>query len=163
MLRWYQHKLTTRPVLTQGITTAVLFAVGDVIAQQYVEKKGPPNHEFARTARMAFYGTVVFRNKNIEMFARVAVDQSLFAPTSLFVFLSSMSIMEGTSPSDKLEKSYTTALLRNWMVWPFVQLINFRFVPLEQRVIVANTILLGWNCYLSYINNLGASSSDPSV
>ncbi|KAK3380513.1 hypothetical protein B0T24DRAFT_647722 [Lasiosphaeria ovina] len=106
---------------------------------------------------------VVFRNKNFEMFARVAVDQSLFAPTGLFVFLSSMSIMEGTSPSDKLEKSYTTALLRNWMVWPFVQLVNFRFVPLEQRVIVVNTILLGWNCYLSYINNLGASSSNPSV
>jgi protein Mpv17 len=67
--------------------------------------------------------------------------------------LSSMSIMEGSSPSEKLEKSYTTALKRNWMVWPFVQLINFRFVPLEHRVIIVNGILLGWNCYLSYINS----------
>ncbi|KAK0674042.1 hypothetical protein QBC41DRAFT_310226 [Cercophora samala] len=32
------------------------------------------------------------------------------------------------------------------MVWPFVQLVNFRFVMLEHRVVVVNTILLGWNC-----------------
>lgn len=87
------------------------------------------------------------------MVARVAVDQTLFAPTSLFIFLSSMAIMEGSSPSEKLEKSYATALTKNWIVWPFVQLINFRFVPLEHRVILVNVISLGWNCYLSYINS----------
>lgn len=97
---------------------------------------------------------VVLRNKNLEMVARVAVDQTLFAPTSLFVFLSSMSVMEGSSLPEKLETSYTTALTRNWMVWPFVQLVNFRFVPLEHRIILVNVVLLGWNSYLSYINSI---------
>ena len=87
------------------------------------------------------------------MVARVAVDQTLFAPTSLFVFLSTMSLMEGSSPSEKLERSYTTTLKRNWMVWPFVQLINFRFVPLDHRVILVQVVSLGWNCYLSYVNS----------
>lgn len=49
-------KLASRPLLTQSITTAVLFATGDTMAQQLVEKKGVKNHEIARTARMAFYG-----------------------------------------------------------------------------------------------------------
>jgi hypothetical protein len=49
-------KLATRPLLTQSVTTAVLFATGDTMAQQLVEKKGLKNHEFARTGRMAFYG-----------------------------------------------------------------------------------------------------------
>ncbi|KAM7200672.1 protein sym-1 [Naviculisporaceae sp. PSN 640] len=180
MLNWYQNKLTKYPVLTPSITAAVLFALGDVIAQQFVEKKGFQNNEWGRTARMSIYGTVIWRpavatwfkflqnnislrNKNAEILARVAIDQSLFAPTSLCVFLTSMSIMEGKRPLDKLEASYTTALLRNWMVWPFVQLINFRFVPLEKRVIFVNTILLGWNCYLSYINNLGGTSATIPV
>jgi protein Mpv17 len=49
-------KLATRPLLTQSITTAVLFATGDTMAQQLVEKKGWKDHEMARTGRMALYG-----------------------------------------------------------------------------------------------------------
>jgi protein Mpv17 len=49
-------KLAARPVLTQSVTSAVLFATGDAMAQQLVEKKGIQGHELARTGRMAFYG-----------------------------------------------------------------------------------------------------------
>ena len=96
---------------------------------------------------------VVLKNKNLEIAARVACDQGIFAGTNLFVFLSSMAIMEGTSPKEKLEKSYWTALTKNWMVWPFVQAINFKLVPLHHRVLVVNVVSLGWNCYLSYLNS----------
>jgi protein Mpv17 len=96
---------------------------------------------------------VILKNKNTEILARVACDQGIFAGTNLFVFLSSMAIMEGTSPKEKLEKSYWTALTKNWMVWPFVQAINFKLVPLHHRVLVVNVVSLGWNCYLSYLNS----------
>lgn len=49
-------RLASRPLLTQSVTTAVLFATGDAMAQHLVEKKGLKNHEFGRTARMALYG-----------------------------------------------------------------------------------------------------------
>jgi hypothetical protein len=52
----YQMKLASRPLLTQSITTAVLFATGDTMAQQLVEKKGLRNHDLARSGRMALYG-----------------------------------------------------------------------------------------------------------
>ncbi|PMD33704.1 hypothetical protein L207DRAFT_571181 [Hyaloscypha variabilis F] len=163
-------KLASRPLLTQSITTAVLFATGDTMAQQLVEKKGLRNHDLARSGRMALYGGAIFgpaattwfkflqhkivlKNKNAEILARVACDQGIFAGTNLFVFLSSMAIMEGTSPKEKLEKSYWTALTKNWMVWPFVQAINFKLVPLHHRVLVVNVVSLGWNCYLSYLNS----------
>ncbi len=51
--------------------------------------------------------------------------------------------MEGTSPKDKLDSTYFTALQKNWMVWPFVQAINFKLVPLEHRVLVVNVVSLG--------------------
>lgn len=163
-------KLASRPLLTQSITTAVLFATGDTMAQQLVEKKGIRNHDLARSGRMALYGGAVFgpaattwfkflqhkvvlKNKNAEILARVACDQGIFAGINLFVFLSSMAIMEGTSPRDKLEKSYWPALTTNWMIWPFVQAINFKLIPLHHRVLVVNVVSLGWNCYLSYLNS----------
>lgn len=94
---------------------------------------------------------IVLRNKNLEIAARVACDQTFFASTNLFLFLSSMALMEGTSPQEKLAKNYWPALSTNWMVWPFVQAINFKFVPLHHRVLLVNVVSLGWNCYLSGI------------
>ncbi|KAI1484505.1 hypothetical protein F5X96DRAFT_663943 [Biscogniauxia mediterranea] len=170
MLRWYQRKLASRPLLTQAVTTAVLFGVGDVTAQQVVEKKGIEKHELARTGRMVLYGGAVFgpaattwfgilqrhvvlRNKNAEMLARVAADQLLFAPTFIGVFLSSMAVMEGGSPKEKLDRSYMPALQTNYLIWPFVQMVNFKLVPLEHRVLFVNLISIGWNCYLSMVNS----------
>lgn len=98
---------------------------------------------------------IVLQNKNLEIVARVAADQTIFASTNLFVFLSSMAIMEGKSPKEKLDSTYKTALQKNWMVWPFIQLVNFKLVPLHHRVLVVNVISLGWNCYLSFLNSQG--------
>ncbi|TVY19501.1 Protein sym-1 [Lachnellula arida] len=177
MLRWYQRKLASSPLLTQSITTAVLFATGDTMAQQLVEKKGLKNHELARTGRMALYGGAIFgpaattwfkflqnkivlRNKNAEIVARVAADQTVFASTNLFVFLSSMALMEGTSPKDKLDSTYWNALEKNWMVWPVIQAVNFKLVPLHHRVLVVNVVSLGWNCYLSFLNSQGGKKEE---
>ncbi|KAK4039338.1 hypothetical protein C8A01DRAFT_36705 [Parachaetomium inaequale] len=170
MLRWYQARLAARPLLTQAVTTSVLFAVGDVAAQQLVDKKGVEKHDLARTGRMALYGGVVFgpaaatwfgllsrhvnlRSANATMLARVACDQGVFAPTFIGVFLSSMAVLEGTSPREKLAKSYSDALLTNWMIWPFVQMVNFKLVPLQHRLLFVNVISIGWNCYLSFLNS----------
>lgn len=69
------------------------------------------------------------------------------------VFLSSMAVLEGTPPQEKLEKNYTTALTSNYMLWPFVQMVNFKLVPLHHRVLFVNVISIGWNSYLSYLNS----------
>lgn len=102
----------------------------------------------------------MLRNKNVEIVARVAADQTIFASTNLFVFLSSMAVMEGTSPKDKLDSTYWTALQKNWMVWPVIQAVNFKLVPLHHRVLVVNVVSLGWNCYLSFLNSQGGKKEE---
>jgi len=175
MLRWYQARLAKRPLLTQSLTTMVLFATGDVMAQQVVEKRGLEKHDLTRTGRMALYGGAIFGpaattwysflqrriiiNKNPSgtrtILTRVVLDQAVFTPINLLCFLTSMAVMEGTSPQKKLESTYGTAITKNLMVWPWVQLVNFKLVPLEHRVLVVNIVALGWNCYLSYLNGQG--------
>ena len=61
-----------------------------------------------------------------------------------------MAIMEGSDPKEKLDSTYFEALKKNWMLWPAVQAVNFKFVPLEHRVLVVNIVSLGktsrcWN------------------
>ncbi|KAM7188736.1 Mpv17 / PMP22 family domain containing protein [Naviculisporaceae sp. PSN 640] len=176
MLAWYKARLASRPLLTQAVTTAVLFGVGDVAAQQLVEKKGLKNHELPRTARMVGYGGVVFgpaattwfkllqrhvnfpSSPNKTMLARVALDQGVFAPTFIGIFLSSMAILEGGSPREKLQSSYKECLTTNYFIWPFVQMVNFKLIPLEHRVLFVNVISLGWNCYLSFLNSSSSAS-----
>lgn len=169
-IRWYNARLAARPLLTQSVTTAVLFATGDITAQQLVKKKGMEKHDLVRTGRMALYGGFVFgpvattwfgflarnvnaRNKKVETLARVACDQLLFAPVMIGVFLGSMATMEGNSPKQRVETTWWPALKANWMLWPFVQVINFSFIPLQHRVFFANIVSIGWNSYLSWINN----------
>jgi protein Mpv17 len=64
-----------------------------------------------------------------------------------------MAVLEGTDPKQKLERSYTEALKSNYLLWPFVQMVNFKLVPLEHRVLVVNLVSIGWNCYLSWLNS----------
>ena len=157
-------------MLTQSVTTAFLFAVGDVTAQQIVERGGTSNHDVVRTARMALYGGTVFgpaaatwygilqrhivlSTPRKTMLARVAADQGIFAPVFIGVFLSSMAVLEGGSPKEKIEKNYASALKANYMLWPAAQMVNFSVVPLEHRVLFVNLVSIGWNSYLSYLNS----------
>lgn len=55
MLRAYNNALIRRPYTTQAATAAVLFGLGDALAQQGIEKKGK-DHDFTRTLRLVCYG-----------------------------------------------------------------------------------------------------------
>ncbi|OAL47284.1 hypothetical protein IQ07DRAFT_590138 [Pyrenochaeta sp. DS3sAY3a] len=173
--RWYQAKLKSAPLLTQSITTAVLFATGDVMAQQGVEGRGVEKHDLMRTGRMAAYGGIIFgpaatkwyeflvRNvntssKNGTIVARVACDQFLFAPVNMGLFLSTMAYLEGASVKQRLSDAYLPGYQKNLMIWPWVQFTNFKYVPMEHRVLVVNVISLGWNCYLSALNSGGGKA-----
>ncbi|RPB00648.1 hypothetical protein L873DRAFT_1804712 [Choiromyces venosus 120613-1] len=180
MLTWYRTALTKRPLLTQCLSTSFLFAAGDVIAQQAVERESsPPGHNPYRTLRMALYGGCAFgpmvvnwykflqtavripASPNLEIVARVALDQAVFTPVHLTLFFSSMAVMEGLMGDDggkgrgarervrdKLGDNWLKGIKANWTVWPGVQLVNFRFVPLEHRVLVVNLVSLGGVAFL---------------
>jgi len=176
MIGWYQAKLARRPILVQAVTSAVLFGTGDSLAQQAVERRGIQKHDFARTGRMVLYGGAFFGPLAHHWFkflqarirlstptrttiARVAADQLAFSPANLLCFLSTMSYLEGASVKERLRSTYKKGMMANWTVWPWVQLANFRLVPLEHRLLVVNVVALGWNCYLSYLNGQGSASS----
>jgi protein Mpv17 len=152
------------------MTAGFLFSAGDCITQNFFESKD--SHDWKRTLRLAAFGSCIagpamvywyrFLNKNIvfqsptkQVVTRVLMDQLMFSPTFLGIFFTYNGIMEGQSfegIKEKLRKGYWPALLGNWTVWPAVQLVNFKFVPLNYQTILVNSVALGWNTYLSILN-----------
>jgi protein Mpv17 len=87
--------------------------------------------------------------------ARVALDQFAFSPVSVATFFTVNGIMEGLDGHqihEKLKQTYWTALVANWKVWIGVQYLNFYFVPVHHRLLLVNTVALGWNTYMSDLN-----------
>lgn len=88
----------------------------------------------------------------VQLAKRVAADQLGMAPISLFIFLFSMSLLEGLNGEETRERfknQYFAILFVNWQVWPLFQLFNFSKVPLRYRVPVGSIAGILWTCFLS--------------
>jgi protein Mpv17 len=47
---------------------------------------------------------------------------------------------------------YLSALFANWQLWPMIQLVNFRFVPLRLRVPFTSACGIAWTLWLSLLS-----------
>jgi protein Mpv17 len=67
-----------------------------------------------------------------------------------------MGVMEGHSlPAiqKKYVDLYPPVIKANWTVWPIIQFVNFRFMPLAYRVPFQATCGVFWTLYLSLLNS----------
>ncbi|TRM68541.1 hypothetical protein BD626DRAFT_482044 [Schizophyllum amplum] len=169
LFRAYNSALIRRPFLTQCASAATLFGAGDVVAQQWIEKKGT-DHDFLRTARLGFYGGCLFgppivmwfnflnklkfANATTGVVARTAIDQGMMSPIAITWFFGWMSTLEGkpSEAPEKLKSAFVPTLLRNWAVFVPVQILNFSVVPPQGRFVFVSIVNLFWNTYLSAVN-----------
>jgi len=93
---------------------------------------------------------------------RVAFDQLLFAPIGLGIFFTFMTIAEGggkRAVMRKFQDVYVPALKANYLVWPAVQMLNFRVIPLQFQIPFVSTIGIAWTAYLSLTNSAEEAES----
>ncbi|KAJ5224982.1 hypothetical protein N7468_006207 [Penicillium chermesinum] len=101
---------------------------------------------------------VVLKGTTATTVARVAADQLFFAPAQLTLFLSSMAIMEGSDPVQKLKHSFVPTYKANLMVWPFVQGLNFTFVPPGAACAYSQRGQLGWVAILPWYHDFSTDN-----
>ncbi|KAK0620056.1 hypothetical protein B0T14DRAFT_429731 [Immersiella caudata] len=134
----------------------------------------PPPFDFERLTRFMAYGfamaPVQFRwfkflektfpiTKNGSAFVpamkRVAFDQLIFAPFGIACFFTAMTVAEGggrRAVYQKMRDMYVPTLKANYMVWPAVQVINFRLMPVQFQLPFVSTVGIAWTAYLSLTN-----------
>ncbi|PIN24843.1 Peroxisomal membrane protein MPV17 [Handroanthus impetiginosus] len=152
--------------MTKAFTSAFLTLVGDLICQLLIDQV--PSFDTKRTFIFTLLGLVLvgptlhfwylYLSKLVTApgasgaFFRLLLDQFLFAPIFIGIFLSTLVTLEGR-PSlviPKLQQEWFASVLANWQLWIPFQFFNFRFVPQQFQVLAANFIALIWNVILSY-------------
>ncbi|XP_032877286.1 protein Mpv17 isoform X2 [Amblyraja radiata] len=139
--RTYQQLLTKHPWKVQILTAGSTCGISDIISQQLIERRGLTDHSIKRTIKMTTVGLIY-------VFA--------LAPCFLAGFIVVTGFLGGLSREKiylKLENNYTNALMSNYTIWPAVQLLNFYFIPLKNRLAVVQIVALLWNTYLSWMAN----------
>ena len=168
----YNHYLDKYPLLTKAAQSAVIVAIGDVIAQKFIEEA--KELDYIRLLRMSstglllvgptlhvWYGTL-FKYIKTPGFSgaimRMLPDQFIFAPIFIAVFSTFLFTLEGRLDELKqhLNDTMFDSMVVNWKIWIPAQIINFRFIPLHLQVLYVNFVALIWNTYLSYISHLKA-------
>ncbi|XP_068628969.1 protein Mpv17 [Battus philenor] len=168
----YQKFLTRRPYLVQAIQTGTLMGAGDYISQVFVEKKSMKNVDLIRTLRFSsigffaggpalrvWYGFlnnyIGSKGKTVAL-KKVLVDQVIFAPTFLLFILVTLGVMQGKALENiekDIQSNYLDILKTNYYVWPFIQIVNFYYIPLQYQVLIVQTVALFWNTYLAWKTN----------
>jgi len=86
---------------------------------------------------------------------RVAFDQLIFAPFGVAAFFTAMTIAEGGGKREvynKMRDMYVPTLKANYVLWPAVQVINFRLMPVQFQLPFVSTVGIAWTAYLSLTN-----------
>ncbi|KAG0635091.1 putative integral membrane protein, Mpv17/PMP22 family [Tuber brumale] len=137
----------------------------------------PPRFDWNRLIRFASWGCIVapFQFKWLRFLARrypfsrergdvgalllvkrVGLDQVVFAPVGLAGFFAWMTVSGGGGWRDvrrKFGEVYFGALRSNYILWPAVQMVNFRLIPLRFQLPFASSWGILWGAYLSLANS----------
>jgi len=154
----------------------------------------PPPFDFERLSRFMAYGfcmaPIQFRwfkflektfpltksSAFVPAMKRVAFDQLIFAPFGVAAFFTVMTLAEGGGRRgvyNKMRDMYVPTLKANYMLWPAVQVINFRLMPVQFQLVsrirnspspeipllthrllqpFVSTVGIAWTAYLSLTN-----------
>ncbi|XP_044726677.1 protein Mpv17-like [Chrysoperla carnea] len=164
------------PYTVQMVQTGLLMAGGDVIAQQFIEKTD--KHDWLRTKQFAVLGVLfvapvtttwyryldkIYRPHNVSTsnlramriigLKKMCTDQIIFAPlflASLLLIIGRLKCKKWEQNVDDVRAQYKDVILANYTVWPFVQLVNFTFVPVHMQVLLVQIAALFWNTFISW-------------
>jgi len=161
--------IISEEMLAKMLMSAVLWTVGDVIAQKIEQRHSRALFDYFRSLRILLWGALIFTPIVSSWFEylqhrfpeegfsgavpRMLLDQLLMAPCMLALFFFYTAVTHGRGVDaglDKVRNNLFSTLKVNWTVWPAVQLINFSVTPLEHRLLVTNLVSIPWAAYLAY-------------
>ncbi|KAK4695560.1 hypothetical protein P7C71_g2212, partial [Lecanoromycetidae sp. Uapishka_2] len=187
MIAKFNTYYADKPVLTIMVTNAVLGGIADTVAQSLTairsksrrnlaankdisdgiempeyDEKSPYTTEFMIPHRTP--GPPPFDFERLTRFMSLSDHETerdgAGVTEGLAMFFTFMTVTEGggrRAVARKFQDVYLPALKANFMLWPVVQILNFRVIPLQFQIPFVSTVGIAWTAYLSLTN----SSDEP--
>ncbi|CAN8009628.1 unnamed protein product, partial [Ixodes pacificus] len=170
ILAAYAYAMETHPGITQVLSNALMLLVGDVLTQKLIERQRPLN---LRRAAVAFVVGAAYCGPVLRMWYQtldwmsprtdasgvalnVLLTELVFAPAFLLGVFVIFGVLEWKSWEDivgTIRAKYLGTLAVNLVFWPATQVVNFRFVPLNYRLLFADFMGLLWGSFVSWRAN----------
>lgn len=100
-----------------------------------------------------------YASKALSILTKVAVSQSVFTPTFNTYFFTMQSLLAGASLEDtweRVKKAVPNSVMNSLKLWPGVTAFLFLYVEPQFRSIVSGVVAVGWQAYLSWLNQKAA-------
>jgi hypothetical protein len=91
------------------------------------------------------------------------VNQALFTPIFNSYFFGMQSLLSGASFPEIIERiknTVPTSWINSCKVWPAITAFSFTYIPIQYRSIFGGVIAIGWQTYLSLLNQRAAAEEE---
>jgi protein Mpv17 len=175
-VEWYESHLKVRPVTTKACTGAILWGVGDVVAQVVPSLFDKESKDFKydapRTARAVTFGFAIhaplshlhfnflewmavrggFQGLSVTVFKTIMEQFVYWSWFSNSLYHGAMGAMQGMN-MDQIYNRIADVLwdtqVAQWKFWIPVQLLNFQFTPVHHQLNVVLITSIAWTALLS--------------
>ncbi|KAL9252021.1 PXMP2/4 family protein 3-like protein [Drosera capensis] len=133
LLGWYLRMLETRPLVTKGISSSVIYTLSDVTSQTL------PKSDMFTT------------------FKKILAGQAIYGPCINSVFFSYNAGLRGESRDEiigRLKRDLLPTIRNGLMYWPVCDFLTFKFVPVHLQPLVNSSFAYVWTIYLTYVASL---------
>jgi len=174
--RKYSSSLVSSPYRTKMITAGLIFGGADAVCQNFLEKTPGKKFDYKRCLNMVLIGSLISAplghlwyckyasgitnrittSPKLQSWASMAVDQLIYTPFSLSIFLYVNEYgkeFSSLKSAKNVKERFWTGMIANWKVWPPIVLANFAFIPPAMRVLFINAFGFFWTIYLSHLQN----------
>eukprot|EP00252_Welwitschia_mirabilis_P014604 TRINITY_DN3209_c0_g2_i2.p1 TRINITY_DN3209_c0_g2~~TRINITY_DN3209_c0_g2_i2.p1 ORF type:complete len:186 (+),score=21.09 TRINITY_DN3209_c0_g2_i2:271-828(+) len=165
---WHRYllQLQLHPLRTKALTAGALAGCSDVIGQKILGNK---RIQLRQVSLMILYGLAyggpfghflhkfmdyLFRGKGDTKTTakKVLLEQLTSSPwNNMFYMLYYGLMVEGRTWSfvtRKLRKDYPSVQINAWKIWPIVAWVNYRYMPIQFRVIFHSFVACCWGIFL---------------
>lgn len=100
-----------------------------------------------------------YSSKILSILTKVVVQQTFFTPVFNTYFFSVHSLLAGATLDEtweRLKKALPVSIQNSVKLWPAVTAFSFMYVPAQFRNVFSGCIAVGWQTYLSWLNQKAA-------
>ncbi|CAH0558168.1 unnamed protein product [Brassicogethes aeneus] len=153
-----------------SIQTGILLGSSDLVAQKFVEKRenidfyrslqfigigalfvGPYSSVFFKKLTL-FYETSKHSKKSVVL-QKVLLDQFVFAPILVAGVVFGKNALQGKNRDEirlEFQDKYLEIIKNNYVVWPFLKIVKYNYVPMYYHVLYSQSFAFFWNIYVTW-------------